>query len=140
MNITIPKNEEQEYEDEFFDWIIEYARNHILGMLDDKKLQRIDEYINSNKLFSTLFKKSISSKEVLTASLYNMKVVKYWNRTVITFDTNEKLPNTNAKLVDIVKLINYGTLSVIGYPIITKAFKEIEDDIEALYEKFKEEQ
>lgn len=134
MIITIYDN--NKYEDEFFNWLITEIRIYVFSSIDDSKLLKIDNYINSNDFFKSVFKKSISSKEALYASMYNLQIKRYWNRVVIQIDPNKMLYGTTTKLITVAKLVNYGALSVIGYPVITKCFKFVEDHIEGFYEKY----
>lgn len=136
MIITIYDN--NNYEDEFFNWLIGEIREYVFSSINDSKLLEIDNYINSNDFFKSVFKKSISSKEALYASMYNLQIKKYWNRVVIQIDPNAVLHNTTTKLITVAKLVNYGALSVIGYPVITKCFKFVEDHIKGFYEKYLE--
>ena len=136
MTVTIPNT--KEYEDEFFSWLIEKIKSIIMADLNDKKLIKIDEYISQNKLFLTPLKKSFSSKEALYIALYNLKIRKYWDRTVIVIDENSIIPNTKTKISTVIKLINYGTLSVLGYPIFIQKFKYVEEHIDEFYEMYNE--
>lgn len=135
MTITISKD--KGFEDDFFDWLIPKIREYVLVHLDEKKLLKVDEYINSNKYFHSIFKKEISSKEAIVSAMYNLKKDVYWDRIVIGIDPNVMLPNTTAKLITVIKTINFGTLSIMGYNLITKNFKYIEDKIDVFYERYR---
>ena len=137
MNITIYNN--NKYDDKFFIWLMKEVRNYVISSINESKLNQIDNYINSNDFFKTIFKKSISSKEVLYSSMYNLQMQRYWNRVVIGINPNQVLYNTNAKLNTVAKLINYGTMSISGYPVLQKCFDYVEKHIEGFYEKYKRE-
>ena len=134
MTITISKD--KGFEDDFFDWLIPKIREYVLAHIDEKKLLKVDEYINSNKYFHSIFKKEISSKEAIVSAMYNLKKDVYWDRVVISIDPNVMLSNTTVKLITVVKTINFGTLSIMGHNLVTKNFKFIEDNIDTFYEKY----
>ena len=134
MIITIPNTEE--YDADFFNWLIEKIRLLVIADLNADKLIKIDNYINNNKFFISPFKKSISSKEALYIALYHLKIHEYWDRTVIAIDENIIIPNTKTKVLTVVKLINFGTMSVLGYPILIQKFKYVEEHLDELYKLF----
>ena len=51
-------------------------------------------------------------------------------------DNNVMLNDINIKLIDLCKLINYGTSDIVGTYIFTKSFKYLEDNMDDLYKKF----
>ena len=136
MKITIPN--EKGFDKGFYDWLVLFIRSNIQSKIDDEKFIKINEYINNNKYFRTPLKNNINSKEVLIASLYHLVVRKYWDRVVIEFDDSAIIPNTFTKFVTVLKLINFGTLSVIGYPIITREFSYVEKHLDELYRIYEE--
>lgn len=137
MTITVPK--ENDYDVDFVNWLIEYTKTYIISSLDEQKLKRIDSYIKENKVFQSIFKKTISSKDAIFIALNNLKFTEYPNRFVISINPNSVIPGTQIKVLNVSKLINFGTLSILGYPIFVKNFKYIEDNLETLYEKYEEE-
>jgi hypothetical protein len=134
MTITI--SNDKGFEDDFFDWLIPKIREYVLAHIEEKKLLKVDEYINTNRYFHSIFKKEISSKEAIVSAMYNLKKDVYWDRVVISIDPNVMLPNTTVKLITVIKTINFGTLSIMGHNLITKNFKFIEDNIDTFYEKY----
>lgn len=134
MNITI--SNEKGFEDEFYTWLLPQIRDFVIAEVDPRKLIKVDDYINNNRYFHTIFKKHISSYEVIIAAVSNLKINKYWNRVVITIDGNAIVPGTTTKISTVVRVVNFGTLSVMGYPVITNRFKYIEDNIDAFYEQY----
>lgn len=131
MKIIIPK--EKNFPDGFYDWLLPEIRDLVIADTNEKKLLKIDEYINANKYFHSIFRKNISSKDILYSAVSNLKIFKYWDRTEITFDSNLTIPNTTTKMLTVVKVINFGTIHIMGYAIITKCFKYIQDNIDEFY-------
>lgn len=136
MIITIPN--EKDFESDFFEWLIEKIRVDIQAKMKDEKFIKVDEYINKNNYFATPLKKNFSSKEILYAALYHLVVRNYWDRTIITFDESATIPNTFTKFTTVLRLINFGTVSILGYPIITDEFSYIEKNLDELYEIYEE--
>ena len=134
--MTIVISNEKKFEDEFFNWLLPEIRDYVISSVDNRKLIKVDNLINSNKYFLTPFKKNISSREVIIAAVSNLKILRYWNRVVIGIDNNAIIPNTTTKISTVMRVINFGTLSILGYPVITKSFKFIEDNIDIFYEKY----
>lgn len=134
--MTIVISNEKKFEDEFFNWLLPEIRDYVISSVDNRKLIKVDNLINSNKYFLTPFKKNISSREVIIAAVSNLKILRYWNRVVIGIDNNAIIPNTTTKISTVIRMINFGTSSILGYPVITKSFKFIEDNIDIFYEKY----
>lgn len=74
--------------------------------------------------------------KIVNMSINNLISYKFNDFYVITIDNNAILPNTEFKLIDMCKLINYGNLDISGTMIYTQAFKYINDNINDLYKKF----
>ena len=134
MTITI--SNEKGFDEDFFNWLPYEVRDYIIASIDPDKLIKVDTYINTNKFFHSPFKDNISSKDVIVAAANNLKVDRYWNRVVLSIDSNAVVPNTTSKILTVIKLVNFGSLSVMGYPVVTKCFKFVEDNIDAFYEKY----
>ena len=70
-----------------------------------------------------------SCMRVLTYMVNHLKITSVDNIFTCTVDNNILLPNTNYRLLDIVKLIEYGNMEVKGVHIIDNAFDYIENNI-----------
>ena len=125
-------NPKVEYTDAFFNWLVDKIIKHIYTEIDDRKLIKIDNYINAN--YKSIFKKTFRSKEILYMFFNNLKVNRYWDKVVIESDPNQLIPGTTIKVVSIVKLITFGSFHIKGYPIITKIFKYFNDNLQGFYE------
>lgn len=135
MNLTI-KNPKVEYTDDFYQWLIIKIRDYGYNAIDGRKLTYIDNYINNTPKYKSIFRKTINSREVLIAYLNNLGVTKYWDRVVIESNPNILIPNSTAKISNVVRLITYGTLNLKGYPIINKIFDYFSDKIEVLFDMY----
>lgn len=113
---------------------IPYLKNrmlrHICFILDDSKLIRFDEYFKSNE-----FTKDITSKHIIMLAMSNLQHKRYDENTHIFINPNITYPGTSIKIVDLCKVINFGNLSVEGYPIFTMTFDHFSRNIKKYVEK-----
>ena len=143
MNLTINISRRNPKTDLFIDGIlIPYIEDTFINLIDRRKLIKYKDYFKNNNLgWITYNNKTIipSPYEILIAGIKNLIVYRYPDKYVITINPNKILPKTSAKLNDICKLINYGTLSISRYPIFTEVFEIISKQVPYLYETFLEE-
>ena len=57
----------------------------------------------------------------------------------LCYEKNAIIPKTLAKFIDIMKMVNYGTLSIPPYPIVDEIFTYFADNIRDFYKTFLEE-
>lgn len=123
---------------DFCEWLIkEHITPYIVTHINQKKAQRFDDIIN--KSIVTMPKRVLFADEILLASAYNLVVSKSNNSYIIRLDSNIFIPNTNAKFISIIELINYGNLSVQAYPIYTETFNYFADNISEYFNTYLEE-
>lgn len=103
--------------------------SHIAYILDIKKLQAYDEYFSSDEFKQISNNTIVSSKKVIVLSMSNLVHKRYETTTHIFIDPNMAYPGTNLKIVDLCKIINYGTLSIDAYPIFTMTFNHFSENI-----------
>ena len=136
MNLTI-KNPNPEYDDDFYNWLIQKMQLFGIGAIDSRKLSTINNYINTTPKYKSIFKKSFNAKEIIIAFLYNLEVHKYWDRVIIESNINKIVPNSSAKIYNVVKLITFGTLNLKGYPVILYVFNYFEEHLDEFFEMYK---
>ena len=95
---------------------------HICLILDLSKLKPFDEYFHSLEFLEISNDVLISSKRLILLAMSNLQHKRYESTTHIFINPNVTYPGTELKLVDLCKVINYGTMSVEGYPIYTETF------------------
>ena len=112
---------------------ISFIKKRILGymsvILNINKLQRYDELFQSEEFLILSNKTSISSRKVVLMAMTNLIHKRYETNTHIFINPNINYPGTNMKIVDLCKIINYGTLSIDAYPIFTETFNHIQQNI-----------
>ena len=103
-------------------------------ILDMKKLIVFDEYFESEE-FGNDTKVKIDSKRVVLMGMTNLSHKRYDTYTQLFINPNTLYPGTSFKVVDLCKVINFGTLSVDGYPIFTQTFDYFSQNIDKYKEK-----
>ena len=129
MELLIPNN----YEDDFYSFIINYIEKIGIGRIDRKKLINWDLYFNSFSKLTNNFKKNISSYEIIISGIYNLIYIKREREVVIKIDPSQKLPGINAKINILCNTINNGNLIVKGYPIFTDLFTYISNNLDSIH-------
>lgn len=124
----------------FAEWLIPVLRQHILKNINVNKLKSFEDYINKDRISLKLgFTRFMSISSIVKAALFNLVVTYDYTAATIEFDPDVTIPNSNAKFIDIVNLINYGNLSLQSYPIFDEAFNLFAENGAMLFKKFKEE-
>lgn len=105
--------------DDFCECLVELMQEFMLDEIDEDQLFRFDAFLNNEDCirFVDGGRHFVSSKDILIGSVYNLIITKTPDSYVIELDSNAIIPNTYAKFIDIVSLINFGNLNVSPYPI-----------------------
>lgn len=130
MRIVIEKD--NIIDEAFIKWLIRFIKSDIIRKLNNRHLNRLNNYINTNNTFE--YDKSINVKKVIIQSLNTLGYKKSGNHYIITF--NEIIPfySTKFKLKDILNFITYGNFEIKGCSIISEVFDSIQNNLE-LYKK-----
>ena len=113
----------------FAEYLIREIQTWLYINLDQTKLISAQCFIN-------LIDEKVNLKDVFYFSLNCLVIKKYDNRLEIVFNESIKVPQTNLKLINILKLINYGNTIVTPYPIYTNMFNYFEKNIETCYNRY----
>lgn len=112
---------------------IPFLKNKLLGylstILDIKKLQKYDELFKSEEFLKESDNTIVNAKKVILMGMTNLIHKRYETTTHIFINPNINYPGTNLKLVDLCKIINYGTLSIDAYPLFTQTFSYVQSNI-----------
>jgi len=76
-------------------------------------------------MYKSVLKRYISCKEIVYSSVKSITYETFTNMYIIKIDDNALLPMTRVKIIDLVKLINYGNLWINGLPIYSKIFNGV---------------
>jgi len=122
---------------DFCEELIVKIKRETLAKLNFQKLGLRDDYINSDKVLKFVgSKRYISSVSVINLALNNMVVKDGGSFLTISINENMKLYGTENKLIDIIKLIEYGNQELQPYMLIRDTIDSL--DIAQLYNKYKE--
>ncbi len=112
---------------------IKFLKRRMLGWvalnLNRKRLTIFDEYFKSSDFIRLSNNVTVSSRQVIIMSMTNLIHKRYDTVTHIFVNPNICYPGTNIKLVDLCKIINFGNMSVEGYPIFTETFDHFHNNI-----------
>lgn len=103
--------------------------SHMASILDTKRLQPYNEYFSSDEFLKLTNNTVIDSRRVILLSMSNLVHKRFETTTQIFINPNMTYPGTNFKLIDLCKIINYGTLSIDAYPIFTITFNHFHNNI-----------
>ena len=74
-------------------------------------------------IYPKVYDTPIKTFNIIKSGIENIIYTEYTDKFKIGIDNNTFVPNLNAKLNDICKQVNYGTLTIRGYPIFTDVFE-----------------
>ena len=98
-------------------------------------------YINSGDVINFTRRKDryIASRDILIGAVYNLQILDNKINTIIQINKNAYIPDTYNNYYSLVKLINYGNLSVSPYKIWDDTLDWINDHLGQYLEEFLEE-
>lgn len=126
----------------FLKWLPNKMADYLIENIDSRKLIYFDEYINSDNIIkwrSERLKHILTSKDILIAGTYNLTIDHNNNSYTIRLNPNAFIPDTYAKFINIINLINYGTLTLFAYPIYDKMMEFFAENIQSFYQVYLEE-
>lgn len=101
---------------DFCMYLIKQMREYLPKTIVSDKLDRFNLYINDpkNKIITI---KLLDCSNILKASTYNLICTQSGDYYTIRLDSKIFIPDSNAKFINIISLINYGNLVLKPYPI-----------------------
>ena len=122
----------------FCSYLISEMIEYIDNTINDNQLIRFDSYINNNlKIkFIDKFPRLLKSRDILITAVQTLYYVKQGNDYIIKINPNNFIPNTYAKFIDIVSLINYGNMQLQSYPIIDEMFDYFAANLNQYYNDY----
>lgn len=126
---------------EFCYWLFPYMRQYIINHIDNRRLKRWDEFLNSNLSIKRRYQilNPISSRDILIASTNNLRVRNLKDRFIIDINPVVFIPNTEAKFINIIQLINYGNLTTQAYNLYSEMMTYFANNIDIYYNQYLEE-
>lgn len=135
MKLTI-KNPEDLYLDEFIaDFLFPMIQDIVDKSYNPLKASAVENYIN--ELYKDNSAQYIYVKDILNQAIDNLIYIRTPSCDYeIQVDSTKNVYNIRAKIIDLVNMINYGTLSTPAYPILSDALTFIKENIVDIYRQY----
>ena len=133
MNIIIKNT--NKYDLNFFNWLIEKIKSYLLMFDDFSKYKQIEEYINSNILRSKKYR-YLSMHDIFFIAAASYECISYGSTAIIQINPQIKIYNTNIKVIDICKILNYGSISVKGIDVFSQIANHIKLNLNNYYREY----
>lgn len=133
MNIIIKNT--NKYDLNFFNWLIEKIKSYLLMFDDFSKYKQIEEYINSNILRSKKYR-YLSMHDIFFIAATSYECINYGSTAIIQINPQIKIYNTNIKVIDICKILNYGSISVKGIDVFSQIANHVKLNLNNYYREY----
>lgn len=133
MNIIIKNT--NKYDLNFFNWLIEKIKSYLLMFDDFSKYKQIEEYINSNILRSKKYR-YLSMHDIFFIAAASYECINYGSTAIIQINPQIKIYNTNIKVIDICKILNYGSISVKGIDVFSQIANHVKLNLNNYYREY----
>ena len=133
MTFTITS---KNFDDAFISWLLRIIRFEIIKSLDDKRLISFNEKVESEELFESKSNKKFDVRKAIILSLNDLSFRKVKDTYIIEISGDKIFPNYNVKVKTICNLLNYGNISIPGFPIYSNAFQHVKSNLKRYYEMY----
>lgn len=117
-------------------FLIPTLQEEFPSIIDNKRLIPIQEYIDKLNL-SPVGKYKVRIKDVLISAMYNLVSTQLPSKDyIISIDSSQLVPNTSAKIIDLVQLVTYGSLLTPAYPVIEEFFSYYASRLDSMYTEY----
>jgi Leucine-rich repeat (LRR) protein len=125
--------------DSFCEYLIKQMQDYMKSETrkNYKRLAKYNEFIDENVARIDDKETILPIRDILVLSTYYLTYKQLPDSYVIELNPNINVPNTYAKFIDIVKLVNYGNLSLPAYPIYDEMMDYFADKIVYFYKEYK---
>lgn len=111
-------------------WLISKIKTRLLSNIDTKKLVHWNNYFSELPSNEASIQDN-SSQQIIVFAVSNLTCKLNQGELIITYDQTKFIPGYDRlKLSTAIKTINYGTLSIKGYPIFSDTFKYFAENID----------
>lgn len=110
---------------DFIDYLCQLIQSLLLSSDIDFRL--------FNQYFINNFQTEINANAILIQAGQNLQVLDYTEIIIIQINENRLFNNSQIKLIDLCKLLNYGTLDIQGTNIFSDTFDYIAKNINQIY-------
>ena len=139
MTLTVDNPDRLDLDGFISERLIPEIQEVFSSMINDGKLISVNDFVN-NTLKLSPQGRWINVKDVLLSAIYNLVYTEMPDGSyVISIDSNQIVPDTRAKIIEVAQLVNYGNMSVPSYPIFDEVFNFFADNLNDLYIEYVEE-
>lgn len=131
MNLII-ENKHNLDADDFIVYLAKETGKWIIDNIDDRRAALWTKYLrDAGFKWNKIGKKTVipSALDIIKGSVYHLTYTKFEDKYVIEISNIAMIPQTPYRYVELASLINYGNLSIPGYPLFDESFKYIEDNL-----------
>ena len=129
MDITVNLGSDRDYTDFVKSSLINNLYKYVRLNLSETKLKKIDNYLK-------LCNVNMTTKQIIDFYFRHLNIENTKGTYKVTVDKAVTLPESNMKLDQVIRLIEYGNLEVPGLHIFDKTCKDIQDNVYKLYKKY----
>lgn len=115
---------------DFGKWLIKKIQDKFIASINEDKLIKWDAFFEESNEYKSIYKKKISTKEILIVGIRNLVCNDIPQKLIITINKNQFVPGLDRVKIDVIcRLINFGNTSIKGYPIFTEVLTEVSENI-----------
>lgn len=106
---------------EFLEYLLQKFKDNIyeyVSSIKNSDFQLYDDYLNGIQKYKSIFVKYLNTKQILLQGIENFVLKKYPNYYSIELDINQKLPNSNITIEEVVRNLDSGNLQINGLHIV----------------------
>lgn len=121
----------------FGKWLIRHIQVQLLTNIDTKKLLRWDKYLTESNKIPRLYNKQYRAEDFIIIAVNNLICTGTDGEIVIKINPVIMAPGLDRiKLVDLMRLINYGNIQQKGYPLFSDTFREVSNSINSYLQSY----
>lgn len=106
---------------------------YLCQMIQQLLLSSHIDFRSFNQYFINNFQTDITAQNILINAGQNLQIQDYSDVVVIQINENMLFKDSQIKLIDLCKLLNYGTLDISGTNIFSDTFDYIATNINQIY-------
>lgn len=122
---------------DFYQWLVRQIRFEIIRKIDRRKLETWDIYFNESEDYKSITNLDIKTENIILFGAKSISPTIHPTQCTITFNKNQFVPGLDrVKVESVCKLINFGNLSIKGYPIFSDTLQYVADNINDYVKRF----